>query len=225
MGRGKIEIKKIENRTNRQVTYSKRRNGIFKKAQELHVLCDAKISIIMFSSTGKLHEYTSPNTSTKKIFDQYQRTQGCDLWSTHYEHMQETLRKMKEINKRLRNEIGIRIGTGDLSNMKETELYRIEQKMEDSVATIRERKYHVIKTQTDTCKKKVRSLQERNGRLLLDFDAICLMDPRYAAMRDDGRVYEVDPGVSYGNGLYNHRFYANFHHGDGVSGGPDLRLA
>ena len=61
MGRGKIEIKRIENQTNRQVTYSKRRNGIFKKAQELTVLCDAKVSIIMFSSTGKFHEYTSPS--------------------------------------------------------------------------------------------------------------------------------------------------------------------
>lgn len=63
MGRGKIEIKKIENSTNRQVTYSKRRNGIFKKAKELTVLCDAKISLIMLSSTRKYHEYTSPNTT------------------------------------------------------------------------------------------------------------------------------------------------------------------
>lgn len=44
-------------------------------------------------------------------------------------------------------------------------------------------------------------------------------------MKDDGRVYEVDPVVSYGNGMYSHRYYANFHQGDGVSGGPDLRLA
>lgn len=63
MGRGKIEIKKIENATNRQVTYSKRRNGLFKKAQELTVLCDAKVSLIMFSSTGKFHEFLSPNIS------------------------------------------------------------------------------------------------------------------------------------------------------------------
>lgn len=63
MARGKIEIKRIENSTNRQVTYSKRRNGIFKKASELTVLCDAKVSIIMLSSTGKLHEYISPSTT------------------------------------------------------------------------------------------------------------------------------------------------------------------
>ncbi|RZC55722.1 hypothetical protein C5167_014572 [Papaver somniferum] len=42
MGRGKIEIKRIENPTNRQVTYSKRRSGIFKKAKELTILCDAQ---------------------------------------------------------------------------------------------------------------------------------------------------------------------------------------
>jgi MADS-box transcription factor len=59
MGRGKIEIKRIENATNRQVTYSKRRSGIMKKAKELTVLCDAQVAIIMFSSTGKYHEFIS----------------------------------------------------------------------------------------------------------------------------------------------------------------------
>lgn len=63
MGRGKIEIKMIENSTNRQVTYSKRRNGIFKKAHELTVLCDAKVSIIMMSGNRKIHEYNSPSTT------------------------------------------------------------------------------------------------------------------------------------------------------------------
>lgn len=63
MGRGKMEIKKIENINNRQVTYSKRRNGIFKKAHELTVLCDATVSIIMFSSNDKLHEYISPSVT------------------------------------------------------------------------------------------------------------------------------------------------------------------
>ena len=60
MGRGKIEIKKIENPTNRQVTYSKRRSGIMKKARELTVLCDAEVSLIMFSSTAKFSEYCRP---------------------------------------------------------------------------------------------------------------------------------------------------------------------
>ena len=60
MGRGKIEIKRIENSTNRQVTFSKRRGGLLKKANELAVLCDARVGVVIFSSTGKMFEYCSP---------------------------------------------------------------------------------------------------------------------------------------------------------------------
>lgn len=59
MGRGKIEIKRIENLNSRQVTFSKRRNGLLKKAKELSVLCDADVGVIVFSSTGKLYEFSS----------------------------------------------------------------------------------------------------------------------------------------------------------------------
>lgn len=63
MGRGKIEIKRIENSSNRQVTYSKRRNGIMKKAKEIGVLCEAKVSVIIFASSGKMQDYCSPSTT------------------------------------------------------------------------------------------------------------------------------------------------------------------
>jgi len=59
MTRAKIKIKKIDNITARQVTFSKRRRGLFKKAEELSVLCDADVGLIVFSSTGKLFEYSS----------------------------------------------------------------------------------------------------------------------------------------------------------------------
>ncbi|XP_024403429.1 uncharacterized protein [Physcomitrium patens] len=59
MGRVKLEIKKIENPTNRQVTYSKRRNGLIKKAYELSVLCDVDVALIMFSPSGKLTQYSN----------------------------------------------------------------------------------------------------------------------------------------------------------------------
>ncbi|KAL4186355.1 hypothetical protein AMTRI_Chr09g33490 [Amborella trichopoda] len=54
MGRAKLEIKKLEEKTRRQVTYSKRSNGLLKKAYELSVLCDIDIALIMFSQNGKL---------------------------------------------------------------------------------------------------------------------------------------------------------------------------
>lgn len=59
MGRGKIDIKLIENVNSRQVTFSKRRSGLLKKAQELSILCDAEVAVIIFSSTDKLFEYSS----------------------------------------------------------------------------------------------------------------------------------------------------------------------
>jgi MADS-box transcription factor, plant len=59
MVRGKTQLKRIENSTSRQVTFSKRRNGLLKKAHELSVLCSAEVAAIVFSSKGKLSEYSS----------------------------------------------------------------------------------------------------------------------------------------------------------------------
>lgn len=53
MGRVKLKIKRLESTSNRQVTYSKRRNGILKKARELSILCDIEIILLMFSPTGR----------------------------------------------------------------------------------------------------------------------------------------------------------------------------
>lgn len=59
MVRGKTELKRIENATSRQVTFSKRRSGLLKKAFELSVLCDAEVALIVFSPKGKLYEFSS----------------------------------------------------------------------------------------------------------------------------------------------------------------------
>ncbi|KAH6784684.1 AGAMOUS-like 21 [Perilla frutescens var. hirtella] len=69
MGRGKIVIERIDNSTSRQVTFSKRRSGLLKKAKELAILCDAEVGVIIFSSTGKLYEFS--NTSMKSVIDRY----------------------------------------------------------------------------------------------------------------------------------------------------------
>ncbi|CAA7407148.1 unnamed protein product [Spirodela intermedia] len=68
MGRGKIEIRKIENPISRQVTFSKRRKGLLKKAHELSVLCDAQIGLIVFSERGKMKEFCSDPPSRFREF-------------------------------------------------------------------------------------------------------------------------------------------------------------
>nr|GEZ07734.1 agamous-like MADS-box protein AGL62 [Tanacetum cinerariifolium] len=60
-GHKKIEIKKIEENSHRQVTFSKRRNGLFKKAAELCVLTGAKIAIIVNSTGGRVFAFGHPN--------------------------------------------------------------------------------------------------------------------------------------------------------------------
>ncbi|MQL96037.1 hypothetical protein Taro_028705 [Colocasia esculenta] len=64
MGRGKIVIRRIDNSTSRQVTFSKRRNGLLKKARELAILCDAEVGVMIFSSTGRLYDFASTRYSS-----------------------------------------------------------------------------------------------------------------------------------------------------------------
>nr|UXR27462.1 MADS transcription factor AP3-3 [Delphinium anthriscifolium] len=203
MGRGKIEIKRIENTTNRQVTYSKRRTGIVKKARELTVLCDAEVSLIMFSSTGKLSEYISPSTTTKKVYDQYQQVTGINLWNSHYEKMQESLKKQKEANLKLRNEIKHRIGQS-LDDLSFDELRGLEQDLDGSLKVVRDRKYHMIATQTETYRKKIRNLQETHTHLVREFEI------RGEAPYYEGE-YEALCGLSHGAGHFHYRSQPNQH--------------
>ncbi|KAL9445932.1 hypothetical protein AB3S75_013751 [Citrus x aurantiifolia] len=164
MARGKIQIKRIENATNRQVTFSKRRNGIFKKAQELTVLCDAKVSIIMCSSTGKVQEYVSSSTTTKQLLDEYQRRLKIDLWSSQYEKMQENLKNLKEVNINLKKEIRQRLGES-LNDLSLKKLSDLEQDVDNCLRIIRERKLRAISGQIVTHRKKVRREEEENRKL------------------------------------------------------------
>ncbi|URD88999.1 MADS-box transcription factor 68 [Musa troglodytarum] len=53
MGRVKLKIKRLENSSSRQVTYSKRKAGVMKKAKELSILCDIDLVLLMFAPNGK----------------------------------------------------------------------------------------------------------------------------------------------------------------------------
>ena len=60
MGRNKIMIERIANDRNRQATFTKRKNGLIKKAMELSILCDCEIALICFNSTNnKIFVYSS----------------------------------------------------------------------------------------------------------------------------------------------------------------------
>ncbi|XP_038895446.1 agamous-like MADS-box protein AGL61 [Benincasa hispida] len=61
LGRRKIEIKKLEKKSTQQVTFSKRRVGLFNKAAELSILCGAEIAILIFTPHSKIYTFAHPN--------------------------------------------------------------------------------------------------------------------------------------------------------------------
>ncbi|KAK4771556.1 hypothetical protein SAY87_032088 [Trapa incisa] len=84
--------------------------------------------------------------------------------------MEETLNKLKDVNKNLRLEIRRRHGQS-LNNMDFGELCGLEQEMESAVHAIRERKYKTISNQTETTKRKHRNSIQVNKNLLRALDA------------------------------------------------------
>ncbi|CAE7192430.1 unnamed protein product [Rhizoctonia solani] len=64
MGRRKIEILPIQHDRNRSVTFLKRKNGLFKKAYELGVLCSVDVAVIIFGHNNKVYEYCSTDSDT-----------------------------------------------------------------------------------------------------------------------------------------------------------------
>ncbi|XP_008455141.2 MADS-box protein JOINTLESS-like isoform X2 [Cucumis melo] len=77
MTRKKIQIKKIDNIAARQVAFSKRRKGLFKKAKELAILCDAEIGLLVFSASGKLFDYAS--SSIQEILERHNNVHSDNL--------------------------------------------------------------------------------------------------------------------------------------------------
>ncbi|KAK7391002.1 hypothetical protein VNO78_19276 [Psophocarpus tetragonolobus] len=68
-GRQKIEMKKMMNESNLQVTFSKRRSGLFKKASELCTLCGADVALVVFSPGDKVFSFGHPNVDA--VIDRY----------------------------------------------------------------------------------------------------------------------------------------------------------
>ncbi|KAA3488460.1 protein TRANSPARENT TESTA 16-like [Gossypium australe] len=188
MGRGKIAIKRIENQTTRQVTFSKRRAGLLKKTHELSVLCDAQIGLIIFSSTGKMCQYcTQPYRKfyanayipmfhiiyiyiyiifrMEQIIERYQKVTGTRIPEhDNREHLYNELAVLRKETRRL--QLSMRRYTGeDMSSIPYEELDQLEQELERSVNKVRERKNELLQQQLDNLRRKERMLEEENNNM------------------------------------------------------------
>nr|ALM95510.1 FRUITFULL1 protein [Nigella damascena] len=168
MGRGRVQLKRIENKINRQVTFSKRRSGLLKKAHEISVLCDAEVALIVFSTKGKLFEY-STDSCMDKILERYERYSYAERelvandpesqgnWSLEYTKLKT---KVEILQKNQRHYMG-----EDLENMSLKELQNLEQQLDSALKQIRSRKNQLMHESISDLQKKEKTLQEQNNQL------------------------------------------------------------
>ncbi|KAL6505958.1 hypothetical protein OROHE_022677 [Orobanche hederae] len=161
MGRGKIEIKKIENVNSRQVTFSKRRGGLMKKAKELAVLCDAQVAVIIYSGTGKLYEFAS--SRMEQILARYNNHNHDSPELATVEHA--TIQnESAEINA-LKGEIERlqlmhrRMVGKELEGLTYNELHHLEQQLTEGVLCVKDRKEKVLLEQLEKSKLQIEELR------------------------------------------------------------------
>nr|AQM52298.1 FUL2-2 [Monotropa hypopitys] len=168
MGRGRVQLKRIENKVNRQVTFSKRRSGLLKKAHEISVLCDAEVALIVFSTKGKLFEY-STDSSMETILEKYERysyaqrqlvatdSETQTNWSLEYPKL---TARVEVLQRNIRHYAG-----EDLDSLNLRELQNLEQQIDTALKRIKSRKNQLMHESISELQKKQKSLQDQNNLL------------------------------------------------------------
>lgn len=168
MGRGRVQLRRIENKINRQVTFSKRRSGLLKKAHEISVLCDAEVALIVFSTKGKLFEY-STDSCMERILERYERYSYAERrllandlepngsWNLEHAKLKARMEVLQRNQKHFRGE--------DLDSLSLKELQSLEQQLDSALKHIRTRKNQVMHESISDLQKKDKALQEQNNSL------------------------------------------------------------
>ncbi|XP_061361104.1 MADS-box protein AGL42-like [Gastrolobium bilobum] len=166
MVRGKIQMKRIEKEESRQVTFSKRKNGLLKKAHELSVLCEAQIAVIIFSQKGRLYEFSS--SDMKKILERY-REYVKDVPANKFEEdfIQKLVFESSSMAKKielLEHSQRMLLGHG-LNSCSLDELQGIEDQLDRSLQKIRQRKGQLFREHIEQLQNKERDILGENAKL------------------------------------------------------------
>ncbi|KAM0881057.1 hypothetical protein ACQ4PT_033182 [Festuca glaucescens] len=167
MGRGKIAIERIENATNRQVTFSKRRGGLMKKARELAILCDADLALIVFSSTSRLYDYAS-SSGMKAILERYHEakeehtrvlnpTSDAKLWQKEVVNLRRQVQNLQHNNRQLLGE--------ELSGSNVRDLQFLQNQLEISLHSVTKRKEQLLALEIQELNQKGFHIEKENIEL------------------------------------------------------------
>ncbi|WVZ67912.1 hypothetical protein U9M48_016926 [Paspalum notatum var. saurae] len=165
MGRGKIEIKRIENTTSRQVTFCKRRNGLLKKAYELSILCDAEIALVIFSSRGRQYEYSSNSVSS--TIERYKKASASTSGTApvidvnSHQYFQQEAAKLRQQVQTLQNSNRHLMGES-IGNMTAKELKSLESRLERGIGRIRSKKHELLLAEIEYMQKREADLHNEN---------------------------------------------------------------
>ncbi|KAG8389697.1 hypothetical protein BUALT_Bualt01G0005700 [Buddleja alternifolia] len=141
MRREKIKIRKIDDISARQVTFSKRRQGLIKKARELSILCEAEVAVTVISPAGRLHQYSSSDIKDiHKKFSLYLESER------HQARSQEENRKYADLGRGVEDKTNyLRFITSEyLQNFSSEELHRLETKLEAKLQDVTAKKRELL---------------------------------------------------------------------------------
>ncbi|KAK9188596.1 hypothetical protein WN944_020001 [Citrus x changshan-huyou] len=175
MGRGRVQLKRIENKINRQVTFSKRRAGFLKKAHEISVLCDAEVAVIIFSHKGKLFEY-STGSCMEKILERYERYAYAERQLIAPDPESQAKIDLLQKNQRCSSKSTFYTGSQidhfrhylgeDLESLSLKDIQQLEQQLDTALKHIRSRKNQLMQESISELQKKEKSIEEQNNLLV-----------------------------------------------------------
>jgi len=186
MGRRKVEIKRIENKSSLQVTFSKRRNGLIEKARQLSVLCDSSVAVLVVSASGKLYDSSSGDSMTK-IIERYEVRHADELKTLELAEQTRNYLPHKELLELVQSNLE----EPNVGNASVDSLISVEDQLETALSVTRARKTELMMECVKTLQEKEKLLIEENQVLASQMGkktALVIGDERATSQENSSRT-------------------------------------